>query len=59
MKQAFKALLEKWACMHQWKVHNSATIYGHLDDPENDLPIRRKETLICEKCGKIKKITLT
>lgn len=54
-----KQLLEKWACKHKWKVHYNGAVYNTNDSPsKGDLPIRREQTLICESCGKIKKITL-
>lgn len=54
MKELFKQWLAKLACMHTWRTH------CRTKDVEYDggIPRAITETLICEKCGKIKKITL-
>lgn len=48
-------LVEKLACCHEWKTHRRMSSYGGVYDK---LPIKVEETLICQKCGKIKKIKL-
>ena len=50
-----KQILQKLSCLHKWKSHNRTKVY----DPEcRDTPYEIKETLICQTCGKIKKIKL-
>jgi hypothetical protein len=55
----FRQLLEKLVCKHKWKVYKQVIKYhsykGHRPD---ELPIETRETLVCIKCGAIKRITL-
>lgn len=55
MWKALIKLVEKWACCHKWETHKRMRSY---DDEHDKLPSKVEETLICQKCGKIKKITL-
>lgn len=55
MKRLFDKWLEKWLCSHQWKSHNKTKIFS---DYRGDIPVKVRETLICDKCGKIKQISL-
>lgn len=55
MWQALIKLVEKWACCHEWKTHRRMSSY---DGTHDKLPTKVEETLICQKCGKIKKIQL-
>lgn len=50
-----KQLFEKWACKHTWAIHNKTDIWS---SPKGLYPIQARQTLICTKCGKIKKIVL-
>jgi len=52
--------LEKWSCKHRWEKHyESAVFQTDLNGQKiGELPIRREQTLICQECGKIKKIYL-
>jgi Fe2+ or Zn2+ uptake regulation protein len=52
-----KRLLEKWSCSHKWDTYAMMEIL----DPTYLFSARymgEEHTLICKKCGKIKKITL-
>ena len=40
-------------CMHDWKAYHITNVMG-----DGDIPIRIDHTLICRKCGKIKKISI-
>ena len=55
MWQALIKLVEKWACCHEWESHHTTKVYENSFD---HIPWKVEETLICQKCGKIKKITL-
>lgn len=55
MWQALIKLVEKWACCHEWETPGRMRSY---DKDYDKLPAKVEETLICQKCGKIKKITL-
>lgn len=48
-------LFEKWACCHDWESHNKTDVYA---SETSKMPYKTKETLICKKCGKIKRIVL-
>lgn len=54
MIKLIKAWLAKKACMHKWITHFRIESYRDGDK----LPFQRRQTLICSKCGKIKKIIL-
>jgi hypothetical protein len=50
----FQSILEKLTCMHAWETHatvETATIFS-------DKTYKVEQTLICKKCGKIRKIKL-
>ena len=55
MKTLIKQLFTKWGCMHDWKLYHSADLYENNSKPR---PYASRHTLICKKCGKIKKINL-
>ncbi len=50
--EILKQLLFKFACHHVWKNHQRIQKFA------GSLSIGYEDTLICEKCGKIKKIYL-
>lgn len=54
MRQAIINLINKWACMHKYKLHKEMSIHAK----GYERPVEMRHTLICEKCGKIKKIRL-
>lgn len=56
MKQALINLINKWACNHLWNVHYEIAVWDK--EASLEMPIETKQTLICEKCGKIKRIIL-
>lgn len=56
MKEAIIKLINKWACSHKWKLHQRMSSYNNGDTTKT--PVYVKDTLICESCGKIKKIKL-
>ena len=51
MKQAIINLINKWGCMHQWKLE----IERNVVDGEGTL-LFTKYTYTCTKCGKFKKV---
>jgi len=54
MWKALIRLVEKWGCHHQWDTFRETSIYK--DGDTDSTPIRIELTMICEECGKIKKI---
>lgn len=52
MWELIKQWLAKKACCHDWIFHAETKVY---DDPYSN-PVYIKHTLICKKCGKIKRI---
>ena len=48
-------ILEKWGCMHYWEKYNTTNVFI---ESHKDIPHKIIDTLICNKCGKIKKIEL-
>jgi hypothetical protein len=48
-------LLAKWSCHHEWKGYFRKSLFGK---PNDKRPCAIEETLICTKCGKIKKVEL-
>ena len=55
MKEFFYELLQKLCCCHKWEVHYTVNVY---ESNNSTRPYETKQTLICEKCGKIKQIKL-
>ena len=55
MWEALIKLVEKWACCHEWETYQITKTY---DDDYDKRPSKIEHTLICQKCGKIKKIKL-
>lgn len=53
MWKALVKLVEKWACCHEWKTYHKTYTYENDYDKR---PWKVEHTLICQKCGKIKKI---
>lgn len=51
--EIFKSWLMKFACHHKWFTYYKCDVLDHRDEI-----IGFEHTLICEKCGKIKKIRL-
>lgn len=51
----FNDLLTKISCHHDWKVHKEVEVY-EFDCSKR--PYEIIQTLICNKCGKIKKVKL-
>ncbi len=41
-----------YACQHEWKIIDSATL--HHDGSFNSMPVGKRFTLQCTKCGNIK-----
>lgn len=52
--QIFKIWLEKFACHHQWYLHHECDVYNSSGKSR----IGFEQTLICKRCGKIKKLML-
>jgi len=50
-----KKLIEKILCMHKWNTYNESKTFEYSGA---ELPIYVTHTLICEKCGKIKKVNI-
>ena len=48
-------LLSKWSCHHEWMVHHET---HEFENDYSKRPCRIIETIICKRCGKIKKIKL-
>lgn len=53
MWKALIKLVEKWACCHKWEEYQASKTYGN-----SLIPSKIEYTLICQKCGKIKKIEI-
>ena len=53
MWKALIKLVEKWACCHKWETYRSSKTYSI-----SSTPYKIEYTLICQKCGKIKKIEI-
>jgi len=58
MWNLIKQWLAKKACCHDWVVHETIEVYEDSRLFPNSIPIRTEQTLICKKCGKIKRIKL-
>ncbi len=50
----FKRLLEKWCCLHQWKIIGETEVLVK----GNSVPMSMTKVLMCEKCGKIERVDL-
>lgn len=55
MWEALIKLVEKWACCHDWETYHITNVYENDSDK---IPWKVEHTLICQKCGKIKKVKL-
>ena len=53
MKKYFQQLLDKWFCLHDWKEFERIVIYSSSRELSKE-----KIIVVCNKCGKIKKIEL-
>lgn len=51
----FKKLIDKWLCAHSWEEKYRNKVYSARAEIL-DIPCNIDVTLICSKCGKIKKI---
>jgi hypothetical protein len=52
MWQSLIKLVEKLTCCHRWESWHKTNIF---EFPDSNRPFKIRETLICSKCGKIKK----
>lgn len=52
MRNVIKQILEKFACKHDWYVHEETHVMTDWGESYY------RQTLICRKCGKIKSIKL-
>lgn len=57
MKELIKNLLKKWSCFHKWELHKEVKTYDPVFNSGNR-PVAIHQTLICNVCGKIKKISV-
>lgn len=62
MKQLITNIFKKLACNHDWKLYNRHKIYSSdcalFSDTDGIMPTKTIDTLVCKKCGKIKRIRL-
>lgn len=58
MWDLIKQWLAKKACYHDWEVHSTKEVYDDFLLFRSDYPAYINQTLICKKCGKIKRIKL-
>lgn len=58
MKDFFLNFFIKLSCPHDWKSYYRSSFYEEEETSYADLPFKITDTLIYQKCGKIKKITL-
>lgn len=58
MLNLLRAILEKWACKHDWDTFAKTKVYDEGDTMDTAYPIRTRYTLICKRCGKIKKVAV-
>lgn len=54
MKELLKKLLNKWACCHVWVEYKKTRVY----EDDCKIPAYYEYLLICNKCGKIKKVKM-
>jgi hypothetical protein len=58
----FRQLLKMWfwkkCCHHKWIVHFEIDVYSNVSRSRGELKIGTEQTLICQQCGKIKKLSL-
>ena len=55
MWELLKSILSKWGCKHQWELYQRMNM---LPSSGGGLPHTITDTLICQECGKIKRIKL-
>jgi hypothetical protein len=53
----FQSLLEKLACKHSWEQYHTINLWLVSLEGDKDW-YGGRQTLICKKCGKIRKIKL-
>lgn len=53
-KEIVRSALQKLACAHEWDTIAHITI----DDEFTHAPVGHRLTLVCRKCGKIRRVTL-
>jgi hypothetical protein len=53
MIELIKVLIEKWACMHDWKCISKTEVFINDDDK---IPAYNKYLFCCKKCGKFKRV---
>lgn len=54
MRTALINLINKWACAHSWDTYATANRW----EKGIEMPVEVRHTIVCVKCGKIKKIQL-
>lgn len=59
MLNLIKQLLEKWACKHEWKLEIKSPVYLTRNGEQiGKHPKAIYYVYVCQKCGKLEKITL-
>lgn len=57
IREYIMRLLDKWACSHKWYKYQRTEVYAY-PYRDKEFPLYSIDTLICNKCGKIKQIKL-
>ena len=52
----FGNILKKISCCHDWRVIRQVDVYEDWGDGKSDIPQYYKLLLVCDKCGKFKKL---
>jgi hypothetical protein len=47
-------IIDKWFCLHKWELYQRTNAFSK----GYQRPSRVEDTLVCKRCGKIKKISL-
>lgn len=55
MKKLIQAIIDKYFCLHDWKLEYEANQY---ETATSKLPYKIKRFYICTKCGKVQKIDI-
>lgn len=55
MGKYIKQFLDKLFCLHKWDNVSEMNVFEYEN---SKMPYQTKRTLICERCGRIKKINL-
>lgn len=45
-------------CKHQWERFDETSVFSGTTKNPNDLPVSRRVTVVCKKCGDIKRINI-